>query len=77
MNTLRVARILDRVIAWRKEKDVCRKINVPTVQLEDAYRLQKKNILKDFPIRRDQVELLIVLFVQSSNLANCKRMIFG
>ena len=77
MNTLRVARILDRVIAWRKEKDVCRKINVPTVQLEDAYRLQKKNILKDFRSPRNQMEPPTALFVQSSNLAHFKRMMIG
>ena len=67
MNTLRVARILDKGTAWSKEKDVRLIVNVPIVHLEDAYRLQDKKILEDFRIPRKQTELPTVLFVPLSN----------
>ena len=69
---MRVVKILINLRCVRALVElVCLRTNVAIVQLENAYSLLKKVILKGFRTPRCQQDLLTASFAQSSNLIRC------
>ena len=67
-----IVNLVGKFFMWGK--DVCQKINVPTVHLENAFSLQKKKILKGFPIQK---HILFATFARLINLAHLNQKILG